>query len=419
MKTSWSLLLVIFIQFSCDKINGSERSSVSTEPYVILVSFDGFSHEYVNLYDTPNLDKFILEGSSASKMISSFPSKTFPNHYTIVTGLYPGNHGLVDNSFYDPVRKEIYRVGNRERVEDAYYYQGTPLWQLVQQNEMKSASYFWVGSEAPVSGSFPDYYKIYEHSVPNESRIEQVLAWLNLPDNSRPRFISLYFSILDDIGHEYGPYSEEIKNAVMEADRLVGLLMSGLATLPFEPNVILTSDHGMYPMNNKPESFIYFDKLLDVSNESFLGLNNGTHAHIYSISGGESQVDSLYNLLSNSRTMDYDVYIKSNVPDHWNYQNDRVGDILIVANPGKYLIKSTRGIEAFTDHWGMHGFDPYVCDEVGAVFYANGPNIAVNKKIEAFENIHVYPFIALILGMDTPEIDGKVEVLESIYLNEN
>ena len=206
---------------------------------------------------------------------------------------------------------------------------------------------------------------------------------------------------------------------MIEADRLVGLLMSGLDSLPFEPNVILVSDHGMYSMNNEPESFIYFDKLLDLTNESFLGINNGTHAHIYSISEEESQVDSLYNLLIDNRTMGYDVYKKSNLPDHWNYQNDRVGDILMVANPGNYLIKSTRSIETFAEEWGTHGFDPYVCDEVGAVFYANGPNIASNKKIEAFENIHVYPFIALIFGIETPGIDGKVEVLESIYQIEN
>ena len=414
MKAYWSLLLVVFIQLSCNNINGYDSSS--GEPYVILVSFDGFSHEYADLYDTPNLDQFISGGSSTSKMISSFPSKTFPNHYSIVTGLYPGNHGLVDNTFYDRERKEIYQISNREVVEDPYYYQGTPLWQLAQKNEMKSASYFWVGSEAPIAGSFPDYYHIYNGSVPNESRVDQVIAWLKLPDDSRPQFISLYFSLLDDAGHNFGPYSEEVAEAIMEADSLVGQLMSGLETLPFSPNVIIVSDHGMYPMNNEPETFIHFDKLLDMGNDAFLGINNGTHGHIYSTSASESQLDSLYNLLLNNGISGYDVYRKQNFPDNWNYQNDRVGDILIVAIPGKYLTRSSRNIETWENEWGTHGFDPYVCDEVGGIFYANGPNIASNTKIDEFQNVHVYPFIAKILGINTPEIDGKIEVLESIYI---
>jgi alkaline phosphatase D len=284
---------------------------------------------------------------------------------------------------------------------------------------MKSASYFWVGSEAPVAGSFPDYYHIYDGSVPNESRVDQVIAWLKLPDDSRPQFISLYFSLLDDAGHNYGPYSEEVAEAVLEADNLVGLLMSGLETLPFSTNVIIVSDHGMYPMNKDPETFIHFDKLLNLDDEAFLGINNGTHGHIYSLSASEYKVDSLFNWMLNSGISGYDVYRKQDFPDNWNYQNDRIGDILVVANPGKYLIKSSRSIDNWEDEWGTHGFDPYVCDEIGAIFYANGPNIASNRKIDAFQNVHVYPFIAKILGINTPEIDGKVEVLESIYMKEN
>ena len=418
MKYLVFLLLLGTTQWSCNLVTDSDFKSNSDRPYVVLISFDGFSHEYVSLYDTPNLDKFILGGTSASRMVSSYPSKTFPNHYTMVTGLYPGNHGLIDNSFYDRQRKEVYRVSDRTKVEDEYYYGGTPLWQLVQQGGMKSASYFWVGSEAPVSGSFPDFYKIYDGKVPNEERINVVLDWLKLEEEERPNFVSLYFSFIDDVGHEYGPYSEEMAEAVVEADRLVGLLLDKMSSLSFKPNVILVSDHGMMPMDNDPDTFIPFDKLINLENPAFLGVNNGTHGHVYAITADNSQVDSLYNSLKLSAELGYGVYKHDNLPEHWNFENDRVGDIFMVADPGKYLTRSSRNIDSWEEEWGTHGFDPYVCEEVGAIFYANGPNIAVNKKIEEFQNIHLYPLIAEIFGLTIPEIDGRLEVLQPIIVNE-
>ena len=111
-------------------------------PYVILVSFDGFRHDYVEQIDAPNFKALMKKGAYAEALIPSFPSKTFPNHYSIVTGLYPGNHGLVDNSFYDPKRNELFELKNRQRATDPYYFGGTPLWQLARRKGLKSASFF-------------------------------------------------------------------------------------------------------------------------------------------------------------------------------------------------------------------------------------------------------------------------------------
>ena len=176
------------------------KTSEKHEPaYVLMISFDGFRHDYVEKYDAPHFKAFIEKGAKAEALTPSFPSKTFPNHYSLVTGMYPGNHGLVDNSFYDEELDVVYRASKRELVENPAFYGGLPLWQLTQQNGMKSASYFWVGSEAPVAGSFPDYYYIYDGSVSNEARIDEVVRWLNLPEEDRPHFISLYFSLVDSL----------------------------------------------------------------------------------------------------------------------------------------------------------------------------------------------------------------------------
>ena len=158
-------------------------------PYVVLVSFDGFRYDYVQRFNLPHFKKFIREGSCAKGLIPSFPSKTFPNHYTLVTGLYPGNHGLVDNHFYDPEMRKQYSMKDRAVAVDPRYYGGTPLWQLAQQQGMRSASYFWVGSEVEIQHKLPDYYLKYDESVADASRVEQTIAWLQLPEKERPHFI--------------------------------------------------------------------------------------------------------------------------------------------------------------------------------------------------------------------------------------
>jgi predicted AlkP superfamily pyrophosphatase or phosphodiesterase len=385
------------------------------DPHVILVSFDGFSHEYVEKFDTPNFDNFIKQGASAEMMVPSYPSKTFPNHYSLVTGLHPGNHGLVDNTFYDRERKEIYRIRDRSKVEDPYFYGGTPLWQLTQQHGMKSASYFWVGSEAKIKGSFPDYYHIYDGSVTNEARIEQATEWLELDATERPRFITLYFSFIDDVGHNFGPNSPKIEEAVLEADRLLGLLMDGISKLSLNINVILVSDHGMHPMDNDKDTFVMFDDFFDYDHEGFIGINTGTHAHIYQLEEDEEQLDSLYHVIDNSGIEGFSLYRQDEFPEFWNYKNERVGDIFLMADPGKYFINRGRETSTWNENWGTHGFNPYQDEYMGAIFYANGPNIIPGSRIGSFDNVDIYPFIAKILGMAIPHVDGDLEELKTVY----
>ena len=225
------------------------------EPYLILISLDGYRYDYTQRFKPKNLTQFIEEGTAAEALIPSFPTKTFPNHYTIATGMLPENHGLVDNSFYEPEKDQVYSMGNRSIVEDGYWYAGTPIWVLAEQNGIKAASYFFVGSEAPVKGVRPSYYYPFDGSVPNLTRISKVFEWLQLPSEERPRLITLYFSDMDEVGHRYGPDNDEkLQDRLDRLDHELGALFEGLKSFDLDINIIIVSDHGM---TNVPKENIW------------------------------------------------------------------------------------------------------------------------------------------------------------------
>ena len=385
-------------------------------PYVIMVSFDGFRYDYVQNFNPPNFKKFIANGSQAKAMIPSFPSKTFPNHYTLVTGLSPGNHGLVDNTFYDPSRKEIYKMSDKEKVIDPYYYGGVPLWQLVKKNGMKSASYFWVGSEMSDESRRPDYYFPFDDKVDPQKRVDQVIDWLKLPEAERPHFITLYFSFPDHEGHMFGPSSDETRQAVLRADTLLDNLMRGVTETSLPVNVILVSDHGMHELTVEESTFIFIDELIDRKNPNVRLVNGGTQTHLY-ISDKHKR-DSIYAVLKKNEK-NYTVLKKEDYAARWNYQNARTGDIMVLANAHHYIREGSR--ERFLksakigSKEGGHGYDPAEMVDVHGIFYAQGPNIKSGITLPPFQNIHVYPLVAKILGLPLPAIDGKEEVLLKIY----
>lgn len=417
MRKSDLIVIILFLLtgFSTLAQKGDPRTD---QPIVIMVSFDGFRYDYVEQFDAPNFKDFIKNGVSAEGLIPSFPSKTFPNHYSLVTGLYPGHHGLVDNSFFDTELDIRYSIGNREVVEDARFYGGTPLWQLVQENGMKSASYFWVGSEAPVKGRFPDYYHIYDGDVLNETRINAAMDWLALPETERPHFITLYFSLVDSEGHRSGPNSAAAKASVLEADRLLGLLMEGIEKVDLDVNVILVSDHGMHEILPERDNYISYDQLQDgLNSNDYTFVSNGAHAHFYI--NDEKHIKDIYQVLK-SREDGYKTYLRKQFPKRWQYKEQnqtRIGDIIVTMNDGHYLSSTARIEENISQQQtrGEHGFDPYRMKDMQGIFYARGPQIKSGIQIKAFKNVHVYPFVAQLLGIsDLPKIDGDIKVLRKL-----
>ncbi len=406
--------IIFFLFFSLTAVSAyAQRES---KPYVILVSFDGFRHDYVAKYNPPNFKEFISAGAQAEALIPSFPSKTFPNHYTIVTGLNPGNHGLVDNSFYDRNRNEFYGMRNKSRVADPYYYGGVPLWELAKRNGMKSASFFWVGSEMSDSVRRPDYYFPFDDTVDPRKRVQQVLDWLKLPAAERPHVITLYFSFPDHEGHEYGPNAPETQQAVLRADSLLGELMVGVKATHLPVNILLVSDHGMKELTVAEQTYIFIDELVDRKDRSIKLVNGGTQTHLYV--EGEIKRDSLYTLLK-QKEKNFTVLKKVEYLPRWNYNHLRVGDLMVMAEPGYYIREGTRE-RFFTQaklgtKMGVHGYDPATEPAMRGIFYAQGPNIKKGIQVAPFQNIHVYPLIGKILGLPVPVIDGKEEVLNILY----
>lgn len=386
--------------------------------HVILISIDGCKYDYVERFRPENLSKFIANGTAAKSLIGAFPTKTFPNHYAIATGMKPENNGLVDNRFYDPDKGEDYAVGNRSAVEDPSWYAGTPLWVLAEQQGMVAASYFFVGSETAIQGKYPSYFYAYDGNVPNLKRISQVFDWLLLPEESRPRLITMYFSDMDDVGHMYGPDNDaQLGKRMEKLDRELGALFEGLRSFDLNINVIIVSDHGM--ANVPKDNLINLDHL--VEGIATRVSNNGALAHLYL--DNPEQVGQVVQELE--KWKDLPITIEK-VSDRISYGNTdkfgkRMGDILIIPHLGYYLATSAdmvryqqRAARYQTQVFGEHGYHPSYQDMHG-IFYANGPAIRQGLLINSFENVHVYPLICQILGLPIPaDIDGSLEVLQAI-----
>lgn len=370
------------------------------KPYVILISIDGFRYDYAERYGAQNLLDFDVK---AEKMIPSFPSKTFPNHYAIASGLYPGHNGLVSNSFYDKNLELTYNIWDRGVVENPLFYNGTPLWVLATEQKMVNASMFWVGSEAPIKGKVPTYYYKYDGDIPHQDRVNQAITWLQLPGVNRPHFITLYFSIIDDLGHDFGPDSDEIANGVKSIDNTIGDLVAKINQLDLPVNIIVVSDHGMLEIDR--EKVIYLDDIIP----SDLKVTYSFPAMVYS--NDTERIDSLYQVLLPDSSL-YNVYLKNDLPDWYHYDTnlERVGDLVIMPKPPYSFGRKN---SPFTKGSSTHGFDPKFATEMGAIFYAKGPAFNNSANIAPFENVNVYPLIAEILELEYEKdsIDGSIDVL--------
>jgi predicted AlkP superfamily pyrophosphatase or phosphodiesterase len=413
-KLILSLAFVIAVQqiFAQDTtqhiIQGRTNSpDQQKKPYIILISADGFRYDLAKKYNATNLLRLSSEGVAADYMQPSYPSLTFPNHYSIITGLYPAHHGIVDNSFYDAQKNQSYTISNKKAVGDSSWYGGIPLWVLAEKQQMLTASYFWVASESAIDGVRPTYYYVYNTNTPIDQRIETVKNWLLLPPEVRPHFITFYFSDVDHQEHLHGPDSKEAEEAVHCVDESIGKMVKKIDSLGLEVSFIFVSDHGMMTVDN--EHPLPLPNAVDTTH--FIVLPGLPLLHLYA--KDKSYIQPTYEALKKEAT-DFDVYLANKMPKRWHYskkddQYNRIGDIILVPHPPK-IFSITKGHLPI----GEHGFDPAI-PEMHATFYAWGPAFQKNKTIDGFENINVYPMIAKILGLHIDEkIDAKLKVLKPI-----
>ena len=412
----WTALLVVILAATfcaaqsaspvIEVPNPPNSAAQQTKHYVVLVSLDGFRYDYAEKYGAKNLMQMASRGASAPQgMIPAYPSVTFPNHYTIVTGLYPEHHGLVANSFYDPVRKTRFSYTDSKTVVDGSWYGGTPLWVLAEQQGMRAASFFWPGSEAEIQGKRPSYYLAYDDKIPDGNRVAQIIAWLKLPPEQRPHFITLYYSNVDHAGHSYGPEAPQTGEAVRHVDDMIGKLSEGIATLGLSVDLIVLADHGMEATRG---GWVTLDKWADLSQFETSG------PLLYAKSEADAQKAYL-SLLGASET--FKVYRREKVPAYLHFNsNPREGDPVVVpAGPFNITAHEPKSNGNPTSpSVGQHGYDPATMPSMKAIFYAAGPDIRAGATVAPFENVNIYPLIAKILGLRVGAIDGKLSVLQSI-----
>ncbi|SEH27587.1 alkaline phosphatase family protein [Chryseobacterium culicis] len=414
------LLLISFTSFAQQAnidtaqvvIPGRQNSSeAQSKPYVIMISTDGFRYDYARKYNAENLLKLANGGVKAEAMIPSYPSITFPNHWSLITGLYPSHHGLIDNFFYDYKRKDNYAMSSKKNAEDGSWYGGMPLWGLAEKQGMVSASLMWVGSASDAGGMRPTYYYPYHEKFTPAEKVEKVVNWLKLPEDKRPHFITLYFPEVDGSGHHYGPDAKETENAVHLIDQAVGDLVQKVNDLGLKNvNFVFVSDHGMIKVDGGTPLEIpalLFDK------NRFDFYNSQTLLRVYVKNPDE--VKKVYKELKANTTGDYEVYLDKKLPKYLHFatrddQYNRIGQILLIPKAPKIFLEKGKKSSV-----GKHGYNPKTVPEMKATFFAWGPEFKNNLVIGEFANINVYPLVAEVLGLkiDQP-VDGKLKVLQGI-----
>ena len=371
------------------------------QQYVILVSFDGFRYDYVNRLETPNFDYIENNGIKAKSLQPIFPSFTFPNHYSIATGCYADKHGILGNEFSTFLGRYSYK--DKKSVQDAKWYGAEPIWVTAEKNNVITATYFWVGSEAKIGGYYPTYFKYYQNGIDPKDKVKQVIEWLELPFDERPKLVCLYFNEPDHAGHVYGADSKEVNDQIKASDYILGYLMNSLKQLDIYDNIniIIVSDHGM----------------VDVSEERVINIDD------FNLPGTIEGRGPIMNYKINSDDLDKildinipHVQLKPSIKNNQLHYHNPFYDFLLIADEG-WMMYSNKDIGKYNGKLpvkGMHGYDASSMN-MHAIFYAYGPKFKSGFAIDTFELIHVYPILCELLGIKPYEnIDGSLKVLQPI-----
>ncbi|KAL4630020.1 ectonucleotide pyrophosphatase/phosphodiesterase family member 3-like [Arapaima gigas] len=378
--------------------------SFSKQP-LLLVSLDGFRAEYLKTWSKliPVIDKLKTCGTYAPYMQAVFPSMTFPNHYTIVTGLYAESHGLIDNNMYDPVFDTSFSLSNSEKSNPRWYL-GQPIWHTVMNQGLKAGTYFWPGSDVKINGRFPNIYRDYDGKVPFEERVFGVLQWLRLPEDKRPDFYTLYLEEPDKSGHNYGPVSGGVIEAIQGVDRIIGQLMNGLKQLDLHQcvNIMVVADHGMEETScNRIE--ILQDMVGDINH---LYVNQGAFGRIRSINKDQTCEWYLFPWDIQCKKTDQKVkpLLKSNLPKRYHYANSRrIEDVVVLVEP-KWLFARYKGSLNYCEG-GTHGYDNDV-PSMQAMFLSYGPKFLYKTQVDPFSNVEVYNLMCDLLEITPAPNNG-------------
>nr|AQQ74967.1 hypothetical protein [uncultured bacterium] len=397
--------LLLTLRFAAAQNGGPEKD---LKPTLILVSIDGFHPNYMDKYPAPTLSALARQGVRARWMTPVYPSLTFPNHYSIATGLYPDNHGIVGNNIYDPEFKQTFSLSKREEVQNGRWWLGEPIWVTAEKQGQRAAAFFFPGTEAEIGGRRPSHWRTYDGKIPNSERVDTVLSWLDLPVHERPTLLLTYFSDVDSAGHESGPDSEDVRQAVAEVDRALTRLVEGLKSRGiFERvNIIIVSDHGMARID--PGQVMSLDEYFDPKQAEAV-VWNGCSVNIFPKPGMER---AIYSALKSKAPPHVTVYRKRDAPARFHYgRSRRIGEIVVMADEGWTITSRerrrppARAANGEVIYRGAHGYDNRL-ESMRAIFVAHGPAFKQSQVVEPFESVDVYNVMAKVLGLKPASNDG-------------
>ena len=394
-------MLAIGLQAQAGEAAGSGGQNApdqADQPRLVLISIDGFSWDYLSSYPTPALDRIAESGVRADSLRPVFPSLTFPNHYSIATGLYPAEHGIVHNHFPNAARDEWYHLWDRSSVEDGNWYGGEPIWVRAEKNGRVAAAYYFVGTEAAIQGVSPSHWHSFDASVPASDRVAQVIDWLQWPEERRPHVITLYFEHVDTAGHEFGRGSRELAEAVAEVDANIGRLLDAIAEqgIEREVSVLVVSDHGQANYVKPEDSFVLRERIDLAGLEIIAG---GAYAWIYQQLPDREQASAIRDAINENWEHGRAV-LRDEAPPEWQVTDSRrFPEIFVVPDLGHGVVVDREDAETLKP--GDHGWDPSN-KAMHGIFLASGPDLPRGETIGEVSVIDIYPLMLDILRIDAP-----------------
>jgi predicted AlkP superfamily pyrophosphatase or phosphodiesterase len=383
---------------------GPAPAPAGGNPPLILISIDGYRADYLDRGHSPVLAALAADGVRAKGLRPVFPSVTYPNHYTIVTGLYPDEHGIVNNTMHDPVLGNFSPPNRAANSDGRWWDQAEPIWVTAQNQGRRTASVYWPGTQAEIHGVRPTYWQLFDPSVPPDARADQVLAWLDLPTDQRPTFVSLYFENADVAGHSYGPDSLQVDEALVTIDAALGRLVAGLRERNQydSTNLVILSDHGMSA--SSPERMVLLDQI--VNPEHIELVSAIVNAGIDPKPGYAAEVEQA--LLAPHTHLQ--CWKKEHLPKKFHYgKNKRIPAIQCVTEDGWMV--STAAVESKRTQplLGEHGYDNDD-PKMRALFVAHGPSFKQHLTVPVFDNINVYLLLAKLMGLQPLHNEGSPAV---------
>ncbi|XP_068794427.1 ectonucleotide pyrophosphatase/phosphodiesterase family member 3 isoform X2 [Struthio camelus] len=375
-------------------------------PPLILFSMDGFRAEYLQTWSSllPNIEKLQKCGTHSKYMRAVYPTKTFPNHYTIVTGLYPESHGIIDNNMYDVNFDKSFSLSGNEKFQP-YWWKGQPIWLTAMYQDLKAGTFFWPGSDVPINGTFPTLYNVYNKSVTYEQRISGILKWLDNTKSERPDFYTLYIEEPDSSGHSFGPVSGGVIKALQLADQTLGMLMEGLKqrNLHHCVNLILLADHGM-----ERTYCSQLEYMTDYLKQSDFYIYTGPAARIraYDVPKNYFTFDSegiVKNLTCKRSPQHFKPYLTPNMPKRFHYANNIRIDKVHLLMDRQWLAVRDKGYSNCDG--GNHGYDNEF-KSMEAIFLAYGPGFKEKTEVDPFENIEIYNLMCDLLHITPAPNNG-------------